>query len=123
MASWTSFVALSGFQFDGAEASVVAIPRTGHKSFNCFWSTGTGWGTFAYRAIAGGGTGFTIQVLAGTLPCRSCEISGSGSSASVRKNGSIVMHSMERKDGSSVFHFESPLRLSVGHTLQIELNA
>ena len=123
MSSWTSFVALSGFQFDGAKASVVAIPRTAHKNFNCFWSTATGWGTFAYRPTAGGGTRFTIQVLAGTLPCRSCEISGSGSSAIVRNNGTTTSHAMEQHNGTSVFHFDSPIQLSEGHTLQIELKA
>jgi hypothetical protein len=123
MASWTSFVALSGFQFDGAQASVVAIPRTAHKNFDCFWSTATGWGTFAYRPGSGGGTRFTIQVLAGTLPCRSCEISGSASSATVRNNGAIASHTMEQHNGTTVFHFESPVQLSQGHTLQIELKS
>ncbi|MGB8481832.1 MAG: hypothetical protein WCE63_23765 [Acidobacteriaceae bacterium] len=99
----------------------MAIPRTAHKNFNSFWSTATGWGTFAYRPVAGGGTRFTIQVLAGTLPCRSCEISGSGSSASVRNNGSAVTHSMEKHNGTTVFHLESPVQLSEGRTLQIEL--
>jgi non-lysosomal glucosylceramidase len=123
MASWTSFVAVSGFQFDGAQGSITAIPRTAHKNFNCFWSTATGWGTFSYRPTARGGTRFTIQVLAGTLPCRSCEISGSGSSATVRNNGTTASHSMEQHNGTSIFHFESPIQLSEGHTLQIELKA
>ena len=123
MASWTSFVAISGFQFDAAQGSVVAIPRATHTNFKSFWSTGTGWGTFAYRPIPGGGTHFKLQVLAGTLPCRSCEISGSGSSGTVRNNGSTVTHSIENKSGASVFHFESPLRLAEGHMLQIEITA
>ena len=123
MASWTSFVALSGFQFDAANASIVAIPRTAHKNFDSFWSTATGWGTFAYRPISASGTRFSIQVLAGTLSCRSCEISGSGSSANARNNSSVVIHSMEKQNGTSVFHFESPVQLSEGHTLQIELKA
>ncbi len=123
MASWTSFVALSGFQYDGAKASVAAIPRVTHKNFNCFWSTASGWGTFAYRAIAGGGTRFTIHVLAGTLFCSSCEISGSGSSASVQNNGDTASHSMEKVNERSIFHFESPIQLAEGHTLQIEVKA
>jgi uncharacterized protein (DUF608 family) len=123
MASWTSFVALSGFQFDGAKASVVAIPRMSHATFNSFWSTATGWGTFAYRPMAGGGTRFTLEVLAGALPCRSCEISGSGSSASVKNNGRLIAHSMKTDNGRSVFHFESPVSLSQGQTLGIEMKA
>jgi non-lysosomal glucosylceramidase len=123
MASWTSFVAVSGFEFDGAQSSIVAIPRVAHKKFNSFWSTATGWGTFAYRPIAAGGIRFTIQVLAGTLPCHSCEISGSGSSVSVQNNSSPAPHTMEKKNGTTVFHFESPVQLSEGQTLQIEMKA
>lgn len=123
MASWTSFVALSGFQYDGAKASIVAVPRFPHRKFNCFWATATGWGTFAYRPVARSGTGFTIRVLAGTLSCRSCEISGSGSSATVRSNGNTHPHSMEGRDGSTVFRMNQPIRLSEGHELQIELKS
>ncbi len=123
MASWTSFVALSGFQYDGAEASFVAVPRIPHRNFNCFWATATGWGTFAYRSVAGSGAGFTIRVLSGTLSCRSCEISGSGSSATVRSNGNTHSHSMERRDGNTVFRMDQPIHLPEGHELQIELKA
>ncbi|MGC1783621.1 MAG: GH116 family glycosyl-hydrolase, partial [Acidobacteriaceae bacterium] len=123
MASWTSFVALSGFLYDGAEASVVALPRVSHRKFNCFWSTGTGWGTFAYAPISGSGTRFTIQVLSGTLHCRSCEILGSGSSTSVRSSGNTYSHTMERREGNTILHFNKIILLTEGRDLQIELKA
>lgn len=122
MASWTSFVAASGFSYHGAHASVVAVPRVPHEKFSCFWATGTGWGTFSYRPIAGG-TRFAIQVLAGGLPCGSCEITGIGSSASVQSNGQSHSHSVERRGQNSVVRFNQPVQLSVGHELQIELKA
>ncbi|HET6217163.1 MAG TPA: GH116 family glycosyl-hydrolase, partial [Acidobacteriaceae bacterium] len=83
MASWTSVVALSGFQYDGPQQAVVAVPGVGHKVFDCFWSTGTGWGTFSYRPLAQG-TQITIRVLAGRLSCRSCEVSGTGKTTLAR---------------------------------------
>ena len=124
MASWTSFVAISGFQFDGAQASVVAIPRSAHKNFNSFWSTANGLGNIClpsdrrrghslYDSSAGRHAAlpllrdFRIRIFPRT----------------VRNNGSIVAHSIEKKNGTSVFHFESPLQLDEGHTLQIELKA
>ena len=110
MASWTSFVAISGFQFDAAKASIIGDSAHRPQNFQLFLVDRNGWGTFAYRPTAGGGTRFTIQVLAGTLPCRSCEISGPGSSASVRNNGNAVTHSIDKKNGMSVFHFESPCK-------------
>lgn len=120
MASWTSFVALSGFQYDGADASVIAVPRIAHRKFNCFWATATGWGTFAYRPTSGGGTRFAIRVLAGNLPCRSCEISGTGSSASIRSNGNTLSHSRKQRNGNTNFRLDQPLRIPEGHELQIE---
>ena len=69
MASWTSVVALSGFHYDGPQASVVAVPRVPHKVFDCFWSTGTGWGTFSYRPTGTAGTQLTLRVVAGELTC------------------------------------------------------
>ena len=35
--------------------------------FRCFWSTATGWGTFAFGQT---GTPLRLQVLSGTLACR-----------------------------------------------------
>lgn len=123
MASWTSFVALSGFQYDGAAASVAALPRVPSKKFRCFWATATGWGIFSYRPGAGSGTDFTIQVLAGKLPCRSCSIAGVGSSATVQSDGTMYPHSIKRQGDHTVLQFEKPVLLAEGHKLQIELKA
>ncbi len=54
MASWTSLVATSGFHYDGETGHVVAVPAIDHTSFQSFWSTGTGWGTFAYSVAPSG---------------------------------------------------------------------
>ncbi len=123
MASWTSFVALSGFHYDGAEASVTALPRVSDRNFRCFWSTATGWGTFSYRPVAGNGTRFAIQVLAGKLRCGSCSIRGAGSSATVRGNGTAYSHTVKRQADHTVVQFEQPVLLAEGHELQIELKA
>jgi uncharacterized protein (DUF608 family) len=123
MASWTSFVALSGFQYDGVQAHLMAIPRMPHQKFQCFWATAGGWGTFAYQPVAETGTRFTIQVLSGSLPCRSCEISGTGYRVSVQSDGNPYSQTMEQRDGSTVLHFDKPIHLSEGQKLQIELKA
>ncbi len=123
MASWTSLVALSGFQYDGANSSVVAVPRIPHDNFHCFWATATGWGTFSYRPAAGSRAHFTIHVLAGSLACRSCEIAGVGSSASARSNGKVYSHSMERRGENTVLRFDKLVNLAEGLDLQIELKA
>jgi len=123
MASWTSVVALSGFQFDGRQSSIIAVPRIPHEEFDCFWSTGTGWGTFSYQPIAGGVTRFTLRVLAGKLPCRSCEISGTGSAVAARSNGKTYKHSANQRDGRTTFQLNEQLVITEGNDLQLELRA
>ena len=41
--------------------------------FQCFWSTGTGWGQFSQR-MGGDGVEVTLSVLSGTLPLRQLEL-------------------------------------------------
>lgn len=120
MASWTSFVALSGFQYDAVDASVAAIPLVPHRRFKCFWATATGWGTFSYQSTGTNGARFVLEVLSGKLPCRSCDITGGGSSASVRSAGKSYPCSMERSEGHTILRFEHLISLAEGHRLQID---
>jgi non-lysosomal glucosylceramidase len=122
MASWSSVVAISGFDFDGRRSAVVAVPRIPHETFRCFWSTGTGWGVFCYDQ-APRGSKFRLQVLAGKLACRSCEISGTGASASAQNNGATQPHTLESALGRTIFRFDQPVTLAAGSTLQLEVHA
>ena len=118
MAAWSGVIALSGFHYNGPKAAVIAVPRVGHKSFECFWSTGTGWGTFSYRS-----TGFSIKVLAGRLPCRSCEISGSGATTSAKNDGRALQHTAKQANGRVIFQLNQPVTLAEGSTLDLEMRA
>ena len=123
MASWSSFIAVSGFSYDGPKAAVVAVPRIAHESFRCFWSTGTGWGSFSYSRIAGG-TRFSIEVIAGSLSCRSCEITGGGEASTAQKNSVAVPHTVQSTKARTVFHFSEPIMtLSAGQTLTLEVRS
>ena len=119
MASWTGVVATSGFQYDGATSSVIAIPRVSHETFQCIWATGTGWGTFSYRAASGGGTGFQIQVLSGKLSCKSCEITVSSSRAKVYVSDIEHPVTVERNSGKARFLLSEAVILKEGETLKI----
>ena len=46
MASWSGFLAASGFRYRGQERRVEALPRLKVEGFRSFWAAGTGWGTF-----------------------------------------------------------------------------
>jgi hypothetical protein len=123
MAAWTSLVALSGFAYDGVNAAVRITPRVPHQEFRCFWSTGTGWGTFSYAPSGKGGTLLTLEVLAGKLPQRTCEFSAAGAASSVRRQGNSIPHSTERQRGRCVVRFSAPITLGEGDVLQIEVGS
>lgn len=122
MASWSSVVAISGFDYDGRQASVVAVPGIPHSTFQCFWSNGTGWGTFAYEQ-ARGGTRFVLQVMMGKLACRSCEITGAGKTTLAQINGTDQRHTMKTSGARTIFRFDEPVSLTEGQSLQLEVRA
>jgi non-lysosomal glucosylceramidase len=121
MAAWSGVLALSGFSYDAANASAVAVPLVHHANFQCFWSTGTGWGTFSCKSASGGRNQFTLRVLAGKLPCRCVEISGVGSSSSTQRNGKAQAHTVERRDGRTIFHFNEKVTLAKEDDLLLEV--
>jgi hypothetical protein len=123
MSSWSAFVALSGFRYHGPDAAVIAVPRVGPEPFQCFWSTATGWGTFALASPAGGATRFTLRVLSGKLPCRSCEVKAGGGATSASLNGKAVAHEIARRNQRVVFRFRDPFTVEESGELQIEVRA
>jgi non-lysosomal glucosylceramidase len=123
MASWTSVIALSGFHYDGATAHITAVPRIPHRTFQCFWATGTGWGTFTYGTPSGRGTRFSIEVLAGKLPCHSFQITGAGLSATIGGGEQTYAHTLERRGEQTIFHLNSPMVLAEGSSLRIDMVA
>lgn len=122
MSSWSAFVSLSGFIYDGTKAHVIAAPRISHEQFQCFWSTGTGWGVFSYRSHANG-TRFTLKNLSGTLSCRSFEITGTGASALVSHNGRELTNQVSKSGEAAIVSLHDAVSLRVNEELWIEVTA
>jgi uncharacterized protein (DUF608 family) len=120
MSSWSTIVALSGFVYDGPAAAVVAAPRIPLDHFQCFWATGTGWGTFSLERRASGAV-LTIKVLAGTLACRSCEIAAPGKAATVASRGRVVENKVERRGERLVVTMAETLRLAAKDEFRLEV--
>ena len=121
MASWSGVLALSGFRYHGAERHVEALPRLPVSNFRCFWSTGTGWGTFSYSPT---GSTLTIRVLHGTLPCRSVTAvtrSRVAPAAGVRVNGEGAPSEREPHGRATRITLNDELALKPGLDLVIEL--
>ena len=126
MASWSSVVALSGFEYDGANAAVVAAPRVPHRAFRSFWATGTAWGAIAYGSGGRGEAYFTMRVLSGSLQFRSLEIAkhgGEPASASLRLDGKEVEHAMTRPAERLHLLAHEAMTLREGSVLEVEARA
>ena len=119
MSSWSAFMVLSGFVYDGPAAAVVVAPPIPHARFICFWATGTGWGTFSYQSESTGSR-FDLRVLSGNLRCRSFELALSGEKASVRYNGGVLPNQAENNGKHLLIRLEQNLNLSASSELQIE---
>ena len=118
MSSWSTILAMSGFLYDGPAAAVVAVPKIPRDNFECFWSSGTGWGTFSLRKEPGR-TLFSIKVLAGKLDCRSCETAARGTAVSVEFGEKTVKNQLTRREERVVVAFDETLQLEAQNEIRI----
>jgi non-lysosomal glucosylceramidase len=123
MSSWSSVVALSGFDYDGAQEAVTAVPRMPHRAFRCFWASGTGWGEFSYAPGNSGGTFFTLRVLAGKLRCRSARITAVGTRTRMRVAEKEYPHRATNSGTATLFTAEETIVIGEGDELKIEVRA
>ncbi len=125
MSSWSSVVALSGFHYEGDRGHVMALPQLPHENFHCFWATGTGWGTYSLKRTPLGGVRLTLQVLAGTLPCRSCTLAAQGRRATANVGTQAITTRLESNNeqvtGQVTVHLTDAIKLSEGDPLEITI--
>jgi uncharacterized protein (DUF608 family) len=122
MSSWSTVLAMSGFLYDGVAGAVVAVPKIPRDNFQCFWSTGTGWGTFELRRGTAG-MRFAIKVLKGTLALRSCAIAAPGATASVTLGHTQVESRVERRAEQAVVTLAQAQTLAAHDELHITVHA
>jgi len=120
MSSWSSVVALSGFHYEGDRGHVEAIPRVAHDDFQCFWATGTGWGTFSLKK-SGAGTRFALKVIAGELPCGSFALDATGTKATAKVGTKSLVARVEKKDAKTIVRLAEAITLHEGELLEIEV--
>jgi hypothetical protein len=76
MASWSAIPALSGWNYNGVEGALEVNPRLKGSRFESFWSTGSGWGTFAQ--VEGARNTLVLKVSEGALNVRSLGLAWDG---------------------------------------------
>ena len=100
---------------------MMALPKLPHENFHCFWATGTGWGTYTLKRTPAGGVSFTLQTLAGTLPCRSCTLAARGSKASASVAGQKLTTRLEKNNDQTRVYLSDLIQLHEGDQLEINI--
>ena len=121
MSSWSSVVALSGFSYDGDRAHITATPHFEGATFQCFWATGTGWGTYSLRKTGKQNLHFALRVLGGNLPCRSLELEAPATRVTARVGSTIVDTHYAEDEAKPVLRFRESLDLKQGEQLELEI--
>lgn len=67
MSSWAVLLALSGFEYSGPDNRLGFAPRIFQEEFRSFWSTGTGWGSYAQRLRGDEGDRIVLDADGGRL--------------------------------------------------------
>jgi hypothetical protein len=119
MSAWSGLVALSGFLYHGEKGSVSLSPRWGEGSGRCFWSTGTGWGTYSRQRGTNRSMQVSIDVIHGSLPCATCELVASGRTR-VLIDGKPVGHKTESNGKRVRIRIGEPVTLKAGAGLVIQ---
>jgi uncharacterized protein (DUF608 family) len=119
MASWSGVLALSGFQYHGADKVFTAVPLIHAAEFTSFWSTANAWGTFSQSAQAGR-TRLRIAVMSGSLPLGSVEMKASTAGAASAKLGkqTLACDVTRGKDRTRLI-LREPVEIAVGNDLVV----
>jgi len=122
MASWSLLLALSGFYY-GAPANQIAFaPAVNAEGFRCFFSAGSGWGSFAQQS-GDGRFAASLELRAGSLRLERIALRSPAppTQASVALNGAALAAHLEQAGTSTVVVLDEPVALNEGETLEVEL--
>jgi len=124
MSSWSLILALSGFHYDARERFIAFAPKLNADNFKCFYSTGSGWGTYSQKTSANGLTA-KIGVTWGDLEVHDIRLlppaglkptKATASGAAKGFGASVTM------DGKyALVRLSEPVKVGVGEVLAVEI--
>jgi hypothetical protein len=119
LSSWSLLTALSGFRYSAPDATLAFAPRVSASNFACFFSTGTGWGTYRQK-LGRQDAAATVELRQGALSLNALGFESRLKSATelcARVNGRTA----PARDDRGVVRFDPPLGLAAGQTLEVRL--
>jgi non-lysosomal glucosylceramidase len=122
MSSWALLLAISGFQYNASRHSIAFAPAPRGGDFRCFFSAGTGWGTFEQQFD--GSTLLAILTLDwGHLHLRQLCLQSIGTTHTVETslNGTPLPARMEHSGSAILVEFEQQVEMTADDRLSIRL--
>jgi uncharacterized protein (DUF608 family) len=124
LASWSVLLALSGYQYSAPDQRLSFAPCLGGSKFECFFSTGTGWGTVAISSPKGA-CRVMVKVLYGTLDLKELGTAALGETfkepkeAEAKLNRRKVNATATTVDGRAMATFEESVHLEAGDSVTV----
>lgn len=122
MASWALVLALSGYHYSAPEKLISFAPKVNAGDFHCFYSTGSGWGTYSQKTNGSELTA-AIEVAYGELDLSKVKLhlpkNNSGSNARASIGGREVGYAVEKNGEFVAVTLTQPAKISAGEALVI----
>jgi hypothetical protein len=118
MASWSGFLAASGFRYRGQQRRIEALPRFSVEGFRSLWTAGSGWGTFNLST-----TEFSITPEEGFLFIRELELPARQMPQRFRVESAekALAHHINRENGRLTIVLENELKLEANGILTVRM--
>jgi non-lysosomal glucosylceramidase len=115
-------LALSGYRYSAPAAQIAFAPMVSAERFRCFFSAGSGWGSFAQRSEHDTLTA-TLELRGGGLRLQRIGLRppAAPTRVSVALGGEVLAAHLEPASAGVVVVLDQELALSEGETLEIAL--
>ncbi len=120
MASWSLLLALSGYHYSAPARQIAFAPVVSAENFRCFFSTGSGWGSFAQNVEHGALTA-TLELRGGNLRLQRIGLCppAAATRVSVTRRGEALAAHLEPANAGVVVVLEEGLELSDGEMIEV----
>jgi hypothetical protein len=122
MSSWALLLALSGFHHNASAGAIAFAPAISPEDFGCFFSTGSGWGSFTQQS-SGQALAASVELRYGTLSLRQLALRTAviPAAVTVSLSGNTLPAHLERSASNTIVVFEQEVMLNEGQTLNLSL--
>ena len=122
MASWSLLLALSGYRYSAPAGRISFAPALSAERFRCFFSTGSGWGSFAQQSESGGFTA-TLELRGGSLRLQRIGLRPPAppTRVSATRGSEALAARLEPDDVDVVVVLDQEIALNEGETLEVML--